>query len=72
MGSVRKNPVKIKTDIGMPMAVYIRISEVAVFISPKFFISMNSGTMPSLTGIIMPSRKKKNSAGFQRNGYLAI
>ncbi|MNI95219.1 hypothetical protein D3C73_1534560 [compost metagenome] len=71
-GSVLKNPVKISTDSGSPIAVYTSTSDNCVFSSCMLFISMNSGTIPSLIGIIIPIKKKKNSAGFHLKGKRAI
>ncbi|MNL85159.1 hypothetical protein D3C87_2133730 [compost metagenome] len=57
---------------GKPIAVYTLTNDQIEFNIESFFIKRNRGTIPSLMGIIMPKRKKKNNAPFQRNGYLAI
>lgn len=72
LGIVLKKPVNIKTDNGIPVAVYIKIRDHKEFVSPKSFIKINRGTIPSLIGIINPMRKKKNRAPVQLNLNLAM
>ena len=71
-GIVRKNPVNMRMDNGIPPAVYIKIRDQSEFNKPRSFIKINNGTIPSLMGIIIPIRKKKNKKLFHQNVYLAI